>query len=74
MEIKKTSLSRIICDNSDGTVVTIQPNAFRTPKGYCTFENIIYILYIIYTCTRSWNKPVGCNKIPGINFASLLGM
>lgn len=37
MEIKKTSLSRIICDNNDGTVVTIQPNAFRTPKGYCTF-------------------------------------
>lgn len=32
-EIKKVKLARIICDNNDGTVKQIQPNAFRNPTG-----------------------------------------
>ena len=32
-EIQKASLSRIICDNSDGTITSIQPNAFKVPSG-----------------------------------------
>ena len=30
LELQKVSLSRVICDNNDGTIVSIQPNAFRT--------------------------------------------
>ena len=30
VEIRKTSLSRIICDNQNGAIKTIQPAAFRT--------------------------------------------
>ncbi|EFX87542.1 hypothetical protein DAPPUDRAFT_221514 [Daphnia pulex] len=32
-EIKKVSLARIVCDNSDGTITQIQPKAFRNPAG-----------------------------------------
>ncbi|KAI9560223.1 hypothetical protein GHT06_014237 [Daphnia sinensis] len=32
-EIRKVSLARIICDNNDGTVTTIQPKAFRVPSS-----------------------------------------
>lgn len=32
-EIQKVSLARIVCDNSDGTVTSIQPNAFKGPTG-----------------------------------------
>ncbi|KAI9556896.1 hypothetical protein GHT06_016690 [Daphnia sinensis] len=32
-EIEKSSLARIICDNSDGSITSIQPNAFRIPTG-----------------------------------------
>jgi peroxidase len=31
-EIKKVSLARLICDNSDGTITQIQPRAFRLPS------------------------------------------
>ena len=33
-EVEKSTLSRIICDNSDGTISSIQPNAFKIPLGY----------------------------------------
>ncbi|XP_057373484.1 chorion peroxidase-like [Daphnia carinata] len=32
-EIEKSSLARIICDNGDGSITSIQPNAFRIPTG-----------------------------------------
>ncbi|XP_046655293.1 peroxidasin-like isoform X2 [Daphnia pulicaria] len=32
-EIKKVSLARLICDNSDGTITQIQPRAFRLPSN-----------------------------------------
>ena len=32
-EVQKTSLARIICSNSDGTILHIQPNAFKYPDG-----------------------------------------
>ncbi|XP_045034963.1 chorion peroxidase isoform X2 [Daphnia magna] len=32
-EIRKVSLARIVCDNNDGTVTTIQPEAFRNPSS-----------------------------------------
>jgi peroxidase len=35
-EIQKVSLARVICDNNDGTITTIQPNTFKAPTGYYT--------------------------------------
>lgn len=32
-EIQKTSLAHIICSNNDGTILNIQPNAFKFPNG-----------------------------------------
>uniref|UniRef100_T1IUB6 Chorion peroxidase n=1 Tax=Strigamia maritima TaxID=126957 RepID=T1IUB6_STRMM len=33
LTLKKSTLSRIICDNSDGRAVDIQPDAFRVPNS-----------------------------------------
>ena len=32
-QIRKSSLARLMCDNNDGTVTSMQPAALRTPIG-----------------------------------------
>ena len=39
-EIQKMSLARIVCDNNDGTIHTIQRKALKAPEGL-VYENKI---------------------------------
>lgn len=48
-EIKKASMARLLCDNSDGTLTQIQPKAFRREDEYVSFYHLSCLIMELFS-------------------------
>ena len=79
-QIKRISLARIVCDNNEGSVQSIQPltmkaarDLYNNLKSASNLKFSYDMFFCIYPFLLFSNRAVHCSSIPKLDLSSWIG-